>query len=82
MQQHEIDNQGAINLVGAVYRETCKRLITAYRRNDAYEIRQAERWIRDNNYGLVSDPDGIIRACRKAAEEKGMLKAKYKHSKK
>lgn len=66
----DYDEQAMIDLVGALYRETCRTLISAYRKQKESEVRMCEAWIRQNGYGLVSDPEGIIKACRQAKNTK------------
>lgn len=62
----EYDRQAMIDLVGALYKENCRELINAYARRDEENITRCERWIRENRYGIVADPEGIIRACQQA----------------
>ena len=66
----EYDQQAMIDLVAALYRENCRELITAYAREDESDIRRCEAWIRENRYGFVADPEGIIRACQQATGTK------------
>ena len=64
----DYDLQAMIDLVGALYKETCRELINAYARGDRENIERCERWIRRSPYGFVADPEGIIRACRQAKD--------------
>lgn len=63
----DYDQQAMIDLVGAIYKETCRELINAYARRDIENIEKCERSIRKSPYGFVADPEGIIRACRQSS---------------
>lgn len=63
----DYDQQAMIDLVGAIYKETCRELINAYARRDIENIERCERSIRKSPYGFVADPEGIIRACRQSS---------------
>lgn len=62
----DFDNHAMIDLVGAVYKESCRELIHAYKTGKREDIERCERWIRKSPYGFLTDPEGIIKACREA----------------
>ena len=66
----EYDPQAMIDLVGALYKENCRELINACAAGNEESITRCERWIRENRYGFVADPEGIIRACQQATGTK------------
>ena len=62
-----MDDEGAAQLVTAIYRGICQELVHAYEAGAEQAIKRCEREIRMNRYGMFDDPDGIIRGCRKQA---------------
>lgn len=60
----EINENGAEALVTQVYKGICTELVHAYEVNSEDLIQKAEKEIRKNRYGILDQPEGIIRACR------------------
>ena len=60
----KIDEQGAESLVTQIYKGICTELVHAYEVGSEDLIERAEREIRKNRYGILDQPEGIIRACR------------------
>lgn len=60
-----IGTDSAEELVASIYRGVCTELVHAYEVGAASVIRQCEHEIRSNRYGLLEDPNGLIRQCKK-----------------
>ncbi len=62
-----MSTDAAAALVAAVYKELCQELVHGYEVKSEGTIAMCEREIRSNRYGLMDDPEGLIRECRKRA---------------
>lgn len=66
----EISEQGAELLATKIYEGLCTELVHAYETGYTDLITRCEDEIRLNRYGILEQPEGIIRACRiKAGKE-------------
>lgn len=66
----EINEQGAELLATKIYEGLCTELVHAYETGYTDLITRCEDEIRLNRYGILEQPEGIIRACRiKAGKE-------------
>lgn len=66
----EISEQGAELLATKIYKGLCTELVHAYETGYTDLITGCEDEIRLNRYGILEQPEGIIRACRvKAGKE-------------
>lgn len=70
LKAEDVDENAAENLVTAIYKGIATELVHAYEVDSEDLIERAEREIRKNRYGILDQPEGIIRACRiKAGKE-------------
>ena len=70
LKAEDVDENAAENLVTAIYKGIATELVHAYEVDSEDLIERAEREIRKNRYGILNQPEGIIRACRiKAGKE-------------
>lgn len=60
----EINEQGAELLATQIYKGICTELVHAYEVGYTDLIAKCEDEIRLNRYGILEQPEGIIRACR------------------
>ena len=66
----EINEQGAELLATKIYEGLCTELVYAYETGYTDLITRCEDEIRLNRYGILEQPEGIIRACKiKAGKE-------------
>ena len=70
LKAEDVDENAAENLVTAIYKGIATELVHAYEVDSEDLIERAEREIRKNRYGILDQPEGIIRTCRiKAGKE-------------
>lgn len=81
----DINTKGAEQLLIGIYTEACGELLLAYRRqirapsraaaeSASEDIKRLEDWFMHDPYGLLTDPQGIIKAVKKKAKEGGWIK--------
>lgn len=63
----DIDERGAESLVTQVYKGLCDELVHAYEVGAEDIIERGEKEIMMNRYGILEQPEGVIRACRAVA---------------
>ena len=74
MSPGEMNDRGVERVMIAMYCLAGNDLISAYRYGQEAEARAIERWLRNDNFGFISDHEGFIREVKKRASGKGWLK--------
>lgn len=79
----DLDPEACMKMVVSIYKSECRELIYSYmgkRKED--HTREQEIWIRSDPYGILADPEGLIRACRMAAGTNAKIMNDYARLKK